>query len=108
MKNSDYTDAEQRTLLKLQNWQQEWSNKIPQLQFPPEWKIRIWPPMYGALIRFQVNARISVYLDVEDNLGCVGKPYWEIYPNDDGDTSRFLMEETDELLAGIASALAAE
>jgi hypothetical protein len=94
------------TIVELAREWRIWTNKIPQLQFPADWKIRIWPPFGGALIRFQVNDKISVYLDVKDNLGSLGMPYWEIYPTVDGETERFLMNETDELIEGIKRALA--
>lgn len=83
----------------------EWRNNIPTLNFPSSWNVRIWPPFAGALIRFQVNNKISVYPDVADNLGYVGQPYWELYPNAEGDCSRHLMEETEELLREIDSLL---
>lgn len=87
----------------------DWAYRLPALQFPAEWNVVIVPPFGGALIRFHVlrsgNESISVYLDVEDNLGSVGEPYWELYPNDEGGCSRHLMDETDALLAEIASLL---
>lgn len=89
----------------------EWGIQIPALEFPPGWKIKITPPFAGAMVRFRVstaktkpNADVSVYLDVSDSLGCMGEPYWEVYPVED-DTERFLMNETDELIKCIAKAL---
>jgi len=45
----------------------------------------------------------SIYLDSHDRLGCVGEPYWEVYPCD-GDTGRCLKAEIAELLKLIESA----
>lgn len=84
----------------------KWRGEIPYLQFPQEWKIKIVPPNM-AVVRFIVehnNKRISVYLDCYDILGCVGEPYWEIYPYEE-DTFRCLMNETDELLEAIKKGL---
>jgi len=83
----------------------KWRDKIPQIQFPNDWKVRIIPPLARAVIRFHVND-ISIYLDCYDNLGCVGEPYWEIYPAADGDCERFLMADVTGLLDGIKRALA--
>lgn len=81
------------------HWQ-KWMPRIPQLSFPPDWRVRIWPPFGGALIRFQVDDKISVYLNVNNALGYMNEPYWEIYPYE-GDTFRCPMNETDELIAAI-------
>ena len=85
-----------------------WATEIPALQFPPEWKIRIIPPLLGAVVRFRVISEfgeVSVYLDAYDQLGAVGEPYWEIYPGENGDPDRFLMNETAELIEGIKRAI---
>lgn len=84
----------------------KWSKEIPALKFPSDWNITMVPPFGGAMVRFCVTRdaypgkSISVYLDCDDSLGCVGRPYWEIYPFK-GDTCRFFLNETDELLNGI-------
>lgn len=84
-----------------------WAKKIPTIQFPADWRVGIIPPFGGAMIRFKVATNtdryISVYLDCYDNLGCVGEPYWEIYPYKE-DCKRFLMNEVDELIQGIKEA----
>ena len=90
----------------------KWMHAIPCIQFPAHWYVRIVPPFMGAMVRFQVMKEpngewISVYLDCYDLLGCMGAPYWEIYPNAQGDTERVLMDETDELIAAIERALKA-
>jgi len=71
------------------------------IEFPAECKVKIIPPFGGAMGRFRVyspdeSSSVSVYMDCHDNLGYVGQPYWEIYPNKNDDCSRFLMG--DELL----------
>lgn len=80
---------------------QEWSRKLPAIQFP--WPIRITPPTNGAIIRFKVpyiGGEVSVYLDGYDQLGAVGRPYWEIFPYA-GDTLRFFLGEEEQLIAAI-------
>ena len=87
-----------------------WATEIQFIKFPDDWEIKIVPPFGGAIIRFIVKRKgieepkISVYLDCYDNLGSVGKPYWEIYPYK-GDTYRCLMGEVDDLLDAIGLAL---
>jgi len=83
-----------------------WCDLIPPLEFPSTWKIKVIPPFGGALARFIVVTEcgnVSVYLDGYDQLGCMGKPYWEIYPgsDEDGNPDRFQMNETKELIDGI-------
>lgn len=89
-----------------------WENKtnvMPLIQFPKDWWVRIVPPFGAAFIRFYVYGKkdskscVSVYLDIEDNLGCVREPYWEVYSGDEPE--RCLLNETDELLKLIAKGL---
>lgn len=87
----------------------KWMNEIPYLQFPSDWLVKAIPPFNTGIIRYWVTKpglkdRVSIYLDCYDTSGCVGQPYWEIYPID-GDCERFLMNETKELLDGIGRAL---
>jgi len=91
---------------KCEEWM-GWIAKIPSLRFSSEWEVKIIPPFAGAIARFHIDhgdAHISVYLDGYDNLGCVGEPYWEIYPYNNG-TCRVLMNDTEELMKEIAEAL---
>lgn len=86
----------------------KWLQEIPYIKFAPEWEVKIIPPFGGAVARFKVkfnDKEISIYLDCYDKLGCVGKPYWEIYPAKDGDTDRFLIEDTEGLINGIRESL---
>ena len=63
---------------------QKWTKEIPNINFHEEWDIKITPPFGGAVVRFRVNDRVSVYLDCYNRLGVWDGPYWEIYPvNDD-------------------------
>lgn len=81
---------------------------IPYLDFRPEWKIKIIFPFGGAAARFMVkcgDADISVYLDTKSVLGGIDEPYWELFPNPEGDCDRFLMHETDDLIDGIQQAI---
>jgi len=89
----------------------KWSAKIPAIQFPPHWRVRIVPPFAAAMIRFRISVEgskyeISVYLDCHETLGCWdGQPYWEIYPAADGDTARFDMVDVKGLLEAITESL---
>jgi len=88
----------------------EWTPKIPYLHFPFDWHVRALPPFGGALIRYDIRLYagpgespryVSIYLDVNDSLGSMGEPYWEIYSNADDETSRHMMNDTDDLLREI-------
>lgn len=83
----------------------EWAEQLPSLSFP--FPVRIVPPYAGALIRFWAgpNGEVSVYLDAFEKLGHMGEPYWELYPNEEGDTERFLLSETSALIARIEALL---
>lgn len=86
-------------------------DQMPALQFPSDWRVKIIPPFGGVLIRFTVEGPrdwISVYLDACEALGSMGEPYWEMYPNPEGDAERFLLNETTELFAAIQRALDAQ
>jgi hypothetical protein len=85
----------------------KWIDKIPFIEFPANWKIQIIPPFGGASIRFRVKngkSYVSIYLDCYDNLGCVGEPYWEVYPYQT-DTFRCGLNETDKLISAIQEIL---
>ena len=78
----------------------EWIGKIPVIKFPPQWEVQIIPPFGGALVRFRINDKVSVYLDGYDLLGIEGKPYWEVYPHEE-DVFRCDMSDVDGLLRAI-------
>lgn len=82
----------------------KWCVEIPYINFPSEWDVKIIPNFSGSVIRFLVkknnDIKISVYLDCYDNLGCYGKPYWEIYPHKE-DVFRCDMNDTKTLIKAI-------
>ena len=83
-----------------------WIKRIPAIKFKGSWEVKVIPPFAGAMARFWIDegeAHVSVYLDVDDSLGCVGEPYWEVYPID-GDTFRCFLHETKELIDAIGRA----
>lgn len=83
---------------------EKWVKEIPFLKFKSEWDVKVIPPFCGAVVRFLVkfnDKEISVYLDCYNNLGAVGKPYWEIYPYVNDDVYRCYMNETENLLHAI-------
>ena len=86
--------------------------EYPYLRFPATWEVSIISPYPRAEVRFLVRRRgssargISIYLDTRDSLGCVGQPYWEIFPYCDGYTRRFLLGEEAKMLRAIRYALA--
>ena len=87
--------------------EEDWRGIIPHLpilRFP--FPVTLVPPIGGAFLRFVAgaNREISVYLDALDRLGSVGQPYWEAYPIE-GETARFLLNETDELISTIQAEL---
>ena len=86
----------------------KWANSIPYIRFKEDWDVRIIPPHTGAVIRFLVkkgNVEVSVYLDCYDTLGLVGESYWEIYPDQEEDCTRVLMNNVDELLEAIQKSI---
>lgn len=90
---------------------QKWSTKIPAIQFPSHWYVKVIPPFAAAMIRFRVSLDgssrdVSVYLDCYGTLGGMpDKPYWEIYPAAGGDTERFSLLDVKGLLEAIGKAL---
>ena len=85
-----------------ENWK-KWCKEIPKLKFESDWEVKIIPPFGGAMVRFTIDYNgnhVSVYLDVNDSLGCMGEPYWEIYDGKE-EPQRFSMYDTDELMNGI-------
>jgi len=99
-------------LSKLLEWD-KWVKEVPFIPFPKKWEVQIVPPSLGAIVRFRVKLKehhddhrdISVYLDCYDLLGSFGEPYWEIYPNKEGDCSRIPMNNITKLLRELKDAL---
>ena len=76
----------------------KWVEEIPALNFPSDWDVKIIPPFNGAIVRFLVNDKYSVYLDCYNVLGFFEGPYWEIHPDEDGETYRCAMNDTESLI----------
>ena len=91
----------------------EWVDKIPYIHFPSSLDVKAVPPLNGATIRYRVKphgidestAYVSIYLDCYDSLGSVGSPYWEIYPNEGGNTERFYMHEHKEMIKAVEKSI---
>lgn len=86
----------------------KWIKEIPALEFKKGWRVKVIPPFSGAIARFQVETKdggwTSVYLDVFENLGYFGEPYWEVYPHDGG-VARCAMNDTKKLIKLISQSL---
>ena len=89
-------------------------NEIPYLQFPQEWQVKVIPNGQADARFFvklpEMESRISIYLDFDGKLGYYGygnntKPYWEVYPTEEGDTARFHIDDTKGLLDKIQAIL---
>lgn len=99
-------EMQRYTIESKEKWR-EIIKDIPKLKFKSEWEVKVIPPFGGALARFTVDYNgnhVSVYLDWYGRLGCVEEPYWELYPID-GDTRRYYLNETEELLKDIETVL---
>tara|TARA_R110002012_G_scaffold322078_1_gene554684 strand:- start:6897 stop:7226 length:330 start_codon:yes stop_codon:yes gene_type:complete len=89
----------------------KWKVEIPYISFSKNWSVKIIPPTLGAVVRFLVKDKskgekeISIYLDCYNNLGYVGAPYWEIYPDYEETNSRFYIGEIDKMLMSIKESL---
>lgn len=87
----------------------EWVFKIPSINFPSHWNVKIIPPFAGAMIRFMVSTEkmkkkesISVYLDCYNMLGYMPEPYWEAYsPSSSDSPERFFMKDVNKLISYI-------
>lgn len=96
--------------LRTQHEWDKWAKEVPYIAWPAHWLVTAVPPFAGAIIRYRIKLRrmkdfISVYLDCYDKLGFYGSPYWEIYPDENGDCHRCGINEVDELLEEIEKAL---
>lgn len=98
----------------------KWGSEIPYLEFPDSVLVKPIPPFGGAVARLNVQSKyndktyVSIYLDCYDALGCVGEPYWEVYPyplkdDDTGeeyeDCYRCLMNEGEELVKAVMKSI---
>lgn len=103
-------NVERVKIEKQENWE-EWCELIPPLNFPKKWNVTIIPPFCGAMVRFRIqtpkmnqNDMVSVYLDVDNSLGCWSGPYWEVYPFDE-DVVRCDMSDTGQLMKNISKSV---
>lgn len=100
----------EETLLGPESEARDHINELLWLTLPAGYSFKVTFPFCGAAARFLVckadhpERSVSVYLDTKDVLGCVGQPYWEAYPIK-GDTERWLLGESDELIAAIVAEL---
>jgi hypothetical protein len=93
-----------------QRWQDEVA-RLPWIQFPSDWKVKLIPPYGDAVVRFLVTLpdgkEKSVYHDSRASLGLYFGdgdepiPYWEVYPVN-GDIGRCGTGEVELLLEMIA------
>lgn len=89
-----------------EKWKELWTS-IPKLKFKEKWDVLIAPPFGGAVARLWIyykDRAISVYLDWYDRLGCMNKPYYEIYPIEgiqDKETQRFTLDQVDLMMKTI-------
>lgn len=92
----------------------KWTKEIPSIPMNSNWVLAPIPPFGGAVARMLVKhkentkAKVSVYLDCYENLGCWDGPYWEIYPNQEDDVSRFDMQDVGKLSQAIEASLQAQ
>lgn len=89
-----------------------WDNfySLPSFKLPPGVEIQMVPPKGGAFARIilrKEHLRLSIYFDALDRLGSVGAPYYELYPNLEGDCSRYLVGEEDKMAEEIAAIFSA-
>lgn len=99
-----------RALIESKYEYHKWINEIPYLKFREYWDVKIIPPTSGAIVRFFVSNSctgkdVSVYLDCYGELAVMNEPYWEIYPDADGNNSRYFIEDSKELMEAISDAI---
>lgn len=87
---------------------EKWAKVLKPFRFKKSWKVHLYPPYGGALIRFTIlkdKAKIDVFLDCYGNLGLSKEPYWEIFPNSQGEAQRFPMNERIQLMIAIVRSI---
>lgn len=93
-----------RTLIETHYEWRKWCQEIPYIKFPGNWEVKAIPPFRGAIIRYIIkhenpnSEAISIYLDCYGELGAVDEPYWELYPDIDGDIYRCGINDIEDLL----------
>jgi len=93
----------------------EGQDALPSFELPPNTKIRVIPPVVGALARFIIEDKndpdinCSIYFDAHGTLGYFNGPYWEVYPNRTlDDNSRFDVKDISGLMEEIKASLKAQ
>ncbi|MCK5016801.1 MAG: hypothetical protein KAS32_06975 [Candidatus Peribacteraceae bacterium] len=87
---------------KWHDWVRE--RKIPELNFPSDWSVRVLPSFMGAAARFHIdNDTISVYLDLDSSCGIYkdNEPYWEVNDFKSETIYRFGVDDVEGLFACI-------
>ena len=83
-----------------ENWN-EIIPRIPSIHFDPRMEVKLIPPFAGAIARFYIEYKqqhiCSVYLDWYGTLGLSNEPYYELYPDLENDTSRYLLQDIEKL-----------
>ena len=100
--------ADRRTQAEREEKWSEISLQMPNLYFPKNWGVAVFPPFKGAVARFVVqkgDAAVSVYADFYEALNNFGGPYWELYPDTEGNSARFAINDTAGLMREIARSL---
>jgi hypothetical protein len=93
----DYCE-EMRYIVTIEEFSNRMKTKnivMPIISFPSGMKVQPLLPSMGAACRFRLNG-YSVYLDVFENLGSCGCPYWELY--DGEECHRFFMDAWQDML----------
>jgi hypothetical protein len=49
--------------------------------------------------------KVSTYLDAFGSLGAVRKPYFELYPNLEGDTTRYMLDAEAQMYSDVLAIL---
>ena len=89
----------------------KWNKEIPFIELKDGYQCKPGPNSVGSVVRFLAKKKgsekaVSIYLDCYSRLGsCGDKPYWEMYPSQDGDNLRFFMDDVEGLSKAIVEAL---
>ena len=112
LKSLDITDSFMllNRMREIFEWD-KWKKEIPYINFDTDWLVKAIPPEVNGIIRYWLKhkyisgSHVSVYLDCYDLLGFVGEPYWVVCPIE-GDTERYLLHETHDLIGCIRRSFA--
>jgi len=116
----DTTRMDRINMENAENWS-EHARDMPYFTVPEGFQLKIIAPTGGALTRFNLlkgEVFFSIYYDINDALGLVGEPYYEVYPLkhyellcdaetgvetliDNDETARYLTNEFDDMIEDI-------